>query len=214
MRYTKYKQRTKHGLTLIEMLIVVAIVAILATMLIGIAGRISNQSKEQLTKNTFALLNAALGQFRDYEYRYKHPDYTDFKFPLDCNGLDELDIKEILGEALDVSIEIDAPGHDKKYSGCEALYFFLSQVPEGRRTLDRIDSSLITDEGTDGVSMKISIDDKDYPLLRIIDPWDKTLRYDYYNELNLNPDSKRSFPLITSAGPDGDFGTADDITSR
>ena len=52
-----------------------------------------------------------------------------------------------------------------------------------------------------------------YSLLRIIDPWGETLRYDYYDDYT-EPDEARNFPVITSAGPDGVFGTDDDIASR
>jgi len=84
--------------------------------------------------------------------------------------------------------------------------------------LDKIDDSLITNEGFGKQPMSITIGVKMYPLLRIIDPWGTTLHYDYYNEMELNPllrnKGKRNFPLITSAGPDRIFGTGDDITSR
>lgn len=56
----------KTGLTLIEMLIVVAIVVILTAMVIGLAGRIDNQSKEQLTRSTIALLESSLQEYHDY----------------------------------------------------------------------------------------------------------------------------------------------------
>ena len=195
----------KIGATLVEILIVVAIIAILATMVVGIATRISNQSKEQLTKNTFALLNAALGQFRDYKY----------------NGLGQA-----LGTALGLapgSISIDLPVHDPNYSGSEALYFFLNRVPTSRQTLRKIDDSLITNLSANKQSMEIEIDflgglKKTFPLLRIIDPWGTTLHYDYYNEWDFNyarrNKGKRTFPEIISAGPDRIFGTGDDITSR
>jgi len=225
--------RNKTGVTLVEILIVVAVIAILTTMVVGIATRISNQSKEQLTKNTFALLNAALGQFRDYGYNYKvsttaGPPERDFyrslDFPLDCNGFDVvaappiLSLQETLCNALGLapgSVSISGGVHDDpNYSGSEALYFFLSRVPASRQTLDKIDESLITNEGFGKQPMNITIGVKMYPLLRIIDPWGTTLHYDYYNELIPDPKMKRNFPLITSAGPDRIFRTGDDITSR
>jgi len=64
----------KYGVTLVEMLIVVAIIALLATMVIGIATRIDNQSKERALKNTFGLLEGALQEY--YEYNGKFPEYT------------------------------------------------------------------------------------------------------------------------------------------
>ena len=209
-------EKNKTGVTLIEMLIVVGIIAILVSMVVGIAGRIQFQGNEQLTESTFALLNAALGQFRDYGYNYKDSDYTDFDFPLDCNDFPKDRLATDLEKALGVNVTIDATGHDPNYSGSEVLYFFLSRVPESRKTLDKIDGSLITNEGSNKQDMTITVGGRKYPLLRIIDPWGKTLRYDYYDETVVppDPDEKRTFPLITSVGPDGKFGNDDDITSR
>jgi hypothetical protein len=87
--------------------------------------------------------------------------------------------------------------------------------------LDKIDESLITNLDSNKQPRNISITYpsgvlKDYPLSRIIDPWGTTLKYDYYYEVLIPPDprQKRTFPVITSAGPDKQFGTADDISSR
>lgn len=209
----------KAGFTLVEMLIVVAIVAILTSIAIGIAARIDNQGKERLTENTFAIINAALGQFHDYGYQYKHVDYSGLSFPLDCNDFLYTDIEVTLLNALGAAtVSIIGGTHNPVYSGSEALYFFLSRVPECRKTLAKIDRSLITNEDSDGREMKIVVGTKDYPLFRIIDPWGKTLHYDYYNErastVALRNDSKRTFPVITSAGPDKKFGAGDDVSSR
>jgi hypothetical protein len=191
-------------------------------MVIGIAARIDIQGKERLTKNTIALLDAALGEFGDYGYRYSDSNYADFKFPLDCNGFKDTDLQNELQTALGLGaggVVIGPLGiqHDDEYSGSEALYFFLSRVPDCRQTLDKIDKSLITNKGSNGADMTITIDGKGYPLLRIIDPWRETLRYDYYNKKGSpteKKESKKTFPVITSAGPDKEFGSADDIASR
>ena len=209
----------KTGVTLVEILVVVAIIAILATMVISLAARIDSQGKERLTESTFALLDAALGEFQDYGYNYRDPDYDGFDFPLDCNGFYAGELEDTLEDALGLgadTISISGGVHDPNYSGSEALYFFLSKVPESRKTLAKIDSSLITNEDSDGDNMEISVDGKEYSLLRIIDPWGETLRYDYYDEddFPLNPDEARTFPVIISSGPDGIFGTDDDIASR
>jgi len=211
----------KQGVTLVEMLIVVAIIAMLAAMVIGIAGRIQIRKGEKLTEETFALLNAALGQFHEYGFRYDEAsDYNSFDFPLDCNGFDWNELEATLADALGTPLIIDPNGngnHDPNYySGSEALYFLLSRVPDSRATLDEIDSSLITNKGFNRDDMSITVDGRGYPLLRIIDPWGRTLRYDYYDEDDDPPDPEetRTFPLIISAGPDRVFGTDDDITSR
>jgi prepilin-type N-terminal cleavage/methylation domain-containing protein len=216
----------KTGLSLVEMLVVVAIIVILTTMVIGLAGRIDNQSKERLTKSTIAIITAALGQFQDYRYQYKNLAYADFDFPPDCNGFDvpliQKTLENVLGLAAGSVLIAPAAAHnDPGYSGGEVMYFFLGRVPESRMTLDKIDESLVTNLGLDNQPMNISITYPDVsitvlPLLRINDPWGTALRYDYYNEMLIPPDpgQKRTFPEITSAGPDKKFGTADDIRNR
>ena len=187
----------KSGLTLIEMLIVVAIVVILTTMVIGLAGRVNDQSKERLTKSTIAILTAALRQFHDYEYRYPHPNYFDLKFPLDCNDILDNDLMNALGTTV-----LPTGGYLKS----DVWYFFLSRVPTSQKTLDKIDESLKQ-------TTNIFFNGKDYPLLRILDPWKTPLQYRYYYNY-IVPKDKWTFPVITSAGPDKQFGTADDISSR
>lgn len=206
------------GITLVETLIVVAIISILTTMIVGIATHISNQSKKRLTKNTFALLNAALEQFRDYGYRYRCPDYSNLDFPLDCNGLSQSQLETILTRVLGVT-KIAPPNiHNPNYSGSEVLYLFLNRLPTSRKTLKKIDDSLITNLGSNNQPMNIIVNTRAQSLLRIIDAWGTSLRYDYYNELILNPilrnKGKRNFPVIISAGPDKIFRTGDDIASR
>jgi prepilin-type N-terminal cleavage/methylation domain-containing protein len=189
--------QNKTGLTLVEMLIVVAIVVILTTMVIGLAGRIDNQSKEQLTKNTIGIITAALRQFNDYEYRYPHPNYFDLKFPLDCNSIPDPEFINALG-----ATALPTGG----YSRSDVWCFFLSRVSSSRKTLDKIDESL--KQRSD-----IIIDGKAYSLLRILDPWGTPLQYRYYYNY-LIPKDKWTFPVIISAGPDKKFGNTDDISSR
>ena len=236
MRYSKHelratsdKRRIKSGVTLIEMLVVVGVIVLLVSMIISLAARIDNQSKENLTKNTIVLLSAALEQFQDFGYNYKvsataldaeRNFYRSLDFPLDCNEFPKPALETELGNALDVIVNIDdnAGSHEDMYSGCEALYFFLSRLPQCRKTLDQIDKSLITSQDKNKNDMTIEVDSRKFLLLRIIDPWGQTLRYDYYDEKEMDFDdraeTKRNFPLITSAGPDKTFETDDDIISR
>ncbi len=218
MKCCKYKT----GLTLIEILVVAAVIAILITIVIGIAARINTQGKEQLTKNAFALLDAALSQFGDYGYNYTDPNYLGLNFPPDCNSFPDTDLEKALKAAQGVTTVQSIDGaHDANYSGCEALYFFLSRVPESRKTLDKIDKSLITNKDKYEQDITITIDSKNSPLMRVIDSWGITLRYSYYENIKEGPfssepaqSSPRVFPVITSAGPDKEFGTADDIRNR
>jgi len=189
------KQKT--GVTLVEMLIVVAIVALLVTMVISAAGRIQTRAEEQLAESTIAIITAALGQFRDYGYNYPHPNYSNLKFPLDCEGISDDDLMNALGATATPT---------GTYLKSDVWYFFLRRVPTSRKTLDKIDESLKQ-------SINIIFNGKEYSLLRILDPWGTALQYRYYYDYS-PPEDKWTFPVITSAGPDRIFGTTDDITSR
>jgi len=225
------KNRQKIGFTILEMLVVVAIIVILASMVITLASRFEDRGNERVIKSTFAMLDAALGEFADYGYEYKDDDstdedYTDLSFPLDCNNFLRDKFESVAAEALGLgSTEVVINReYDPNYSGSAGLYFFLSQVPDCRKVLDRIDVSLVTNEDKNGDPLRIEVDGKVYPLNRIIDPWGETIRYSYYinekeeDEVPLpnepERDKPRTFPLLTSAGPDGEFGTPDDIKSN
>ena len=213
-------RKFKTGLTLLEMLLVLAIITLLAAMVVGIAARIDNQGKEHLTKGTLALLNGALGQFRDYGYTYKGSVANAGRhFPLECNGLrldDAAAFQHTLIDALGASSGTVNP-IDPNSSGIQILYCFLTRGLESRKTRDQFEESLIANDGI------IDMDGRPYPLMRIIDPWGTALHYSYYRNDNNNepqPSTEpevtdpRAFPVITSAGPDGLFGTDDDITNR
>jgi len=71
-------RRYKHGLSLVEMLIVVALIALLATMVIGIASRIDNQAKEKGVESTFALLEGALEEYKEFQGDFPGQPVKDF----------------------------------------------------------------------------------------------------------------------------------------
>jgi hypothetical protein len=223
------------------MVIVVAVIAILTTMVIGIATRIDNQGKERLMGETFELLDVALEEFADYGYEYdlegfngdERDFYAGLDFPIDCNGFSQGDLETALEDVLglvDGEVLISGGDHEDEYSGSEAMYFLLSRVPSCRATLDKIHrpdrggivKPLITNKEAKGSDLQIEVDNRIYPLLRVVDPWGGTLRYDYYENQEEDREltwrrrreTERSFPLITSAGPDGIFGNSDDITNK
>jgi prepilin-type N-terminal cleavage/methylation domain-containing protein len=229
-------RKLQFGMTLIEILVAAAIVAVLAGIVLTTLTRIDSRGKENLCLVTLETLNTALRQFRDYGYEYRISGtddvaafYKSLTFPPDCNNFDEInqlepEITGLLG--LSNMVDITPNGkHDPNESGIACMYFFLSRVPQCRETLAAIDPALIkSDHNNDKDYMRIitdSVNNRSYPWIRIVDPWGKPLRYDYYDEtevLRMNyvraKKTIRNFPLITSAGPDGKFGTADDITNR
>jgi prepilin-type N-terminal cleavage/methylation domain-containing protein len=62
MRTRKYK----YGMSLIEILIVVGVIALLVTMVVGVASRIDNQTKEKGVESIFALLDSALQEYHEF----------------------------------------------------------------------------------------------------------------------------------------------------
>jgi len=218
----RIKKCTK-AFTLIEMLVVVSIIAVLVTIVISIATRLDTQGKISSTQGTFALVNTALSEFQDYGYCYENPFDVDFKFPLDCNGFSSSDLETALAQGCDISnVTITSGTHEPNYSECEALYFFLNRLPACEKIMSQIDIAFLTNLDRNGVRLIIHINGStdDYPLFRFTDAWHNTLRYDYYDAENISTVTPRmretikTFPVLTSAGPDGDFDTADDIKSR
>jgi len=64
--------RNKYGFTLLEMLIVMTLIAILASMVIGVASHIDARAKEDGVESTFVLLDGALQEYR--QFRDKFPE--------------------------------------------------------------------------------------------------------------------------------------------
>ena len=56
----------KHGMTLVEILVVMAVIMILAGLVAGIGASIDSHSKEKAVKATFSLLDAALQEYYDF----------------------------------------------------------------------------------------------------------------------------------------------------
>ena len=74
MKTHKYK----HGFTLVEMLIVVAVIALLATMVINVATRIDDQSRKRCLECTCALLECALQEYCAYTSGFPEQPEKDF----------------------------------------------------------------------------------------------------------------------------------------
>ena len=215
--------RQNSGVTLVEMLVVLGIIMVLSGIVATLTLRVDNQSKENVLTNTFALLGSALEQFHEYEYRYP-PRYAEFGFPLDCDGFSVAALGTVLGEAVgatnvQITNHVRLDGREYlEYSGCEALFFLLSQVPAVRETLSRVSPALVTGKNEEGGEIKILNNGRLEPLLRVVDPWGTTLRYDYYDvrpaDVAPLPETQRTFPVLISAGPDKQFDTGDDISSK
>ena len=65
----------RHGLTLVEMLVVVGIIATLAAIVVVVTRRVENRSDEQVVANAFAVLKSALREY--YEFMDVFPGQPD-----------------------------------------------------------------------------------------------------------------------------------------
>ncbi len=184
------------GLTLFEMVLSVTVLAILVSIVVGVGSYTLTQAKTRLSEGTISILVTALEQYYDFTGT----------FPTECNDIISLEA------ALEGTF--DGPGsHSDEFTSSEALYYYLNRVPESRKVISKISDSLTTnldenESNPEGVRVLEFDPDKEneFFLIRFIDPWGRTLRYEYQPGDN--------FPKITSAGPDGVFGTRDDIASK
>lgn len=207
----------RNGLSLIEMLVAVGIVAFLVSVVISVAGRLDTQDKINSTKGTIAILNTALNQFQDYGFTYSHANYENLKFPIDCNDFQRSEIETALRDAIGKQmLNLNRTPDVNEFSGIEAMYFLLSRVPECKETLGKLNPDFVILDGT--ISFTGDVEES-CGLIHINDAWRRPLRYDYYEDENTPGSAQmrrsiKTFPIISSAGPDGEFDTSDDIKSR
>jgi prepilin-type N-terminal cleavage/methylation domain-containing protein len=162
------RSRFGRGMTLIEILVVVAVILILSGVVISVTQRVDNQAKEKAVRNVFSLLKGALTEYYD----------ANDAFPLQPNP---------------AVTTADAMAH------MTIMYVQLTSIPASRQILRRIDLSFT--HGPDAND-----------IVGVYDPWRKPIDYRYRSSQDgTNADT---FPVLTSAGPDKKFGTADDISSR
>ncbi|MHC4570420.1 MAG: type II secretion system protein [Planctomycetota bacterium] len=63
-------RRNNYGFTLIEMLVVVALIAILASMVIGVASHLDAKAKKNSVEGALLLLDGALEEYREFKDRF------------------------------------------------------------------------------------------------------------------------------------------------
>jgi type II secretory pathway pseudopilin PulG len=172
---------------MLEVLTVIAIIAVLVSLVLGLGKRIKTQAREDFCKSGINIINSALQEYYD-QYTW-FPFTADFAF--DQTDLDAMLNTEFGGGSITGAVE-------DTYASSEALFYNLDQkCPNSRKLIDKLAVSLTAggrqyDDGTDL-----------HDLVRFVDPWGNALRYMY--------SAGDVFPVVVSAGADGFFGTSDDL---
>jgi prepilin-type N-terminal cleavage/methylation domain-containing protein len=242
----------KKAFTLVEILLAVAIVAILATILLLTSSGLRTQSQIKLTESTLAVISSALRQYHEFWGKYP-PQYNDLLRPVATYDLsidlppayyDPVTHAQTPVQAIAAAIDKD-PGvvtfqplavtHADQLTSSEALYLYLSQTPacskmilqvteRGMAAFRRMSDGSLTLVKKASYAAFAYQDDQtgaspprpttvrwgsapagNKDLGHFIDPWRTALRYEYK--------TGDQYPVVRSAGPDGAFGTPDDIRS-
>jgi prepilin-type N-terminal cleavage/methylation domain-containing protein len=183
-----------NGLTIMEVLVAVAIMALLAAGLYFAGSYVETQAKIKLTESTIETLAAAIDEYHDLYGKFpfeagKYYDRNDLESPIDVNGIGGT----VIAYVNDVD-QNNFGNHKDEYSSIEALCYFLNKCPGSRKIINSINRSLLTNKGNTNEEFRVGT----YPLIRVIDSWGKVLKYTY--------EQGNNFPVITSAGPDKKFG--------
>jgi len=202
-----------NGLTIMEVLVAVTIMAILAAGLYFAGHYVETQAKIKLTESTIETLAAAIDEYHDFYGKFpfkagKYYSRTHLEPAItagDPNGLGG----NVTNKAGTVLLAAD---YNDVYASSEAMYHFLNKCPVSKKIVNSINISLITNKDNKNREyfFVFTGDPVVYPLRHIIDSWKTPLRYTY--------EQGNNFPVITSAGPNGRFDPndayTDDISSR
>ena len=189
------------GFSLLEMVVVVAVILILAGMLLGVGKYIKIRAEIDLTKSELEVLVTALQQYYD--------DFTAFPFDTDMNN-DGLMNDDYLVTDLEADLNGLVSGGvlEDIDASSAALFYFLDKGPNSRKIVDALSGSLVSNKDASGaaITFTFTATSETIDLPRFIDVWGNSIRYEYL------PDT--AFPILTSAGPDGAMNTSDDVSSK
>ena len=215
-------RKRQAGFTLIEILVVVAIIVLLTAGMVKVAQTVRTRAQERVTKGTISMLVSALGEYKNFHDRGSGfefpvgPDVPDFftnnNFPPNVGLIDAL------SEFFDENLFALSDGEDQHnnyvwkddvdlvdmrwaLATIEFLYCVMEDVPGCKAILEKLPVDVAVNDDNDLVIIR----GQAKPLLEVNDAWGHPLWYAYKGPGN--------FPAITSAGPDGLFDTADDIVS-
>ncbi len=213
------RKHIRQAFTLVELLVVMAVMAILIGAMVKVAGHVIDNAKKQNTQNTIQLLVTAMKEYQNFNSQGRRNfEFPAEPYPIDYSGaVNVADWRNWWKEKLDVnlgdiqvgihlggSIWDDDAGTDEMWmaqANIELLYFELDDVPDCRKILNQIPSDVTANADNDAVLFNGQMK----ALIEVNDAWGHPLSYQTQGVGN--------FPLLRSAGRDGIFFNADDILS-
>ena len=183
------------GFTLIELIVVVAILALVATAMVGVSSYLQTQKKNVLTRQCLQLLSTAVAEFYDITGHYPIDSW-----PADWDETDTDGNDVYLGCRIR---DADSSGGTPKSD--ELLYLQLSLLPQTRAIIAKLPEKLIVSPLSEAkVQLAHDLTTDTRYLRSIVDPWHKEddQRPLLYERNTTNPDGV--FPKIWSSGPDGE----------
>lgn len=223
-------------MSLIEIMVVVTIIAILATIVVYVSGNISDSAKTDQTKQIMETLTSAITEYHDiYGNWPPRPEFPGGCIPPPCP---EWNPGEVYGPnehpgvryysasvVDDISVTDDsrfqiafgkqeADENNWVVESIEGLHYYLRHEPATKTLLSKVPEEAIKTK-TVLVSGKLETQ-----LIRlrgpqytpetsmvIVDPWGTNMRYHRHDNIN------NGVPYFRSAGPDEGLGNDDDIYS-
>ncbi len=223
--------KNKRAFTLIEMLVVVAVIVILLSIVAGVGRNVYTKAQIRNTEATITTLSTILQEYQNQNKNRDFPTPTTVA-PAPVNDLSDFDLlRKRFGyfyhgnENYIAVVDCKAGDHDV-FTWDDESDFTDDIKPVADHRADRLYARAsiefmyqFLDEVTacreklaklpesvvvNSDKDSIYLFDRTKPLLEIVDAWDHPLMYEA---------TSGNFPTITSAGPDGMFDTADDIIS-
>jgi prepilin-type N-terminal cleavage/methylation domain-containing protein len=147
---------SRTGFTVVELLIVVAILALAAVALVGVSNYIQTQGEIALTEQSIQLLSTAVAEFHEITGHYPVDAWAD------------------IGDTGSRLVGASAPDGDPNPD--ELLYLQLSLLPQTRKTISKLPGKLLAAPHDD---ITVTLGGQQTPYLRsIVDPWGERLLYE------------------------------------